>query len=254
MTVTRADLGAGSSASALSRAAAPRADDATIGGTMGHLEQFAQRTFAEETERITEGAAGWQDPPEIRLERVQADGFLIVRRPQPLRRLAAPWPQAQPHDEVMLELKLPRNHLDRKAVERALLRRQARQLQRLEEQDASWRGEEPLWLVAPHLPEWLEEMRQPVRFAPATPRQSSARAARPACVRGGQHRPMPRARRRRSTMRAPRRAGARVRRGDGDGDGDEPGVQAIVNERGLDDAGARGREALDRSGDCGTSL
>ena len=38
---------------------------------MGHLELFAQRTFAEETERITGGAAGWQDPPEIRLEKVQ---------------------------------------------------------------------------------------------------------------------------------------------------------------------------------------
>jgi len=38
---------------------------------MGRLEQFAQRTFAEETERITQGAAGWQDPPEIRLEKVQ---------------------------------------------------------------------------------------------------------------------------------------------------------------------------------------
>jgi len=38
---------------------------------MGQPEQFAQRTFAEETERVTEGAAGWQDPPEIRLEKVQ---------------------------------------------------------------------------------------------------------------------------------------------------------------------------------------
>jgi hypothetical protein len=38
---------------------------------MGYLELFAQRTFAEETERITGGAAGWQDPPEIRLEKVQ---------------------------------------------------------------------------------------------------------------------------------------------------------------------------------------
>jgi hypothetical protein len=33
----------------------------------------------------------------------------------------------------MLELKLAGNHLDRKAVERALLRRQARQVQRLED-------------------------------------------------------------------------------------------------------------------------
>ena len=37
---------------------------------MGQLELFAQQTFADETERITGGAAGWQDPPEIRLEKV----------------------------------------------------------------------------------------------------------------------------------------------------------------------------------------
>ena len=133
---------------------------------MGHPEQFAQRTFAEETERITGGAAGWQDPPEIRLEKVQSDGFLVIRRPYLLGHLTAPWPQAQPHDEVMLELKLAGNHLDRKAAERALLRRQARQLQRLEEQDASWLAEEPLWLVAPHVPAWLQSMRRPVCFAP----------------------------------------------------------------------------------------
>jgi hypothetical protein len=81
---------------------------------MGHLEQFAQRTFAEETERITSGAAGWQDPPEIRLEKVQSDGVLVIRRPHPLEHLAAPWPQAQPHSEVMIELKLAGNHIDRR--------------------------------------------------------------------------------------------------------------------------------------------
>jgi len=133
---------------------------------MGQLELFAQRTFAEETERMTGGAAGWQDPPEIRLGKVQSDDLLVVRRPDLLALLPAPWPEAQPHDEVMIELKLDGNHLDRKAVERALLRRQARQVQRLEEHDASWRGEEPLWLVAPYLPLWLEEMRTPVRCAP----------------------------------------------------------------------------------------
>ncbi len=133
---------------------------------MGYLEQFAQRTFAEETERITGGAAGWQDPPEIRLEKVQADGYLVIHSPGPLQHLTAPWPQAQPHAEVMLELKLPGNHLDRKEMERALLRRQARQVQRLDDQDASWLGEEPLWLVAPHLPDWLKQMRAPVCFAP----------------------------------------------------------------------------------------
>jgi hypothetical protein len=133
---------------------------------MGHLELFAQRTFAEETARITRGAVGWQDPPEIRLEKVTSDGFLVIRRPHLLAPLAAPWPEVRPHGEVMLELKLAGNHLDRKAIERALLRRQARQVQRVEEQDASWLGEEPLWLVAPHLPDWLVAMRTPVCFAP----------------------------------------------------------------------------------------
>lgn len=133
---------------------------------MGYQELFAQRTFAEETERITRGAAGWQDPPEIRLEKVQADGFLVVRQSQPLEHLSAPWPLAQPHGEVMLELKLAGNHLDRKALERAQLRRQARQLQRLDEVDDSWLGEEPLWVVASYLPKWLDTMRRPERFAP----------------------------------------------------------------------------------------
>jgi hypothetical protein len=135
---------------------------------MGQLELFAQRTFAEETERMTGGAAGWQDPPEIRLGKVTSDGLLVVRRPLLLAPLPAPWPLAQPHGEVMIELKLAGNHLDRKAVARALLRRQAREVQRLEleEDDASWRGEEPLWLVAPHLPPWLHELHTPVRFAP----------------------------------------------------------------------------------------
>jgi hypothetical protein len=133
---------------------------------MGHPELFAQRTFAEETERITGGAVGWQDPPEIRLGKVTSDGLLMVRRRSLLASLAAPWSEAQPDDEVMIELKLAGNHLDRKAVERALLRRQARQVQRLEEQDASWQGEESLWLVAPHIPEWLAAARRPERFAP----------------------------------------------------------------------------------------
>ena len=132
---------------------------------MGPPEQFAQRTFAEETERVTDGAAGWQDPPEIRLEKVQSDGFLVIREPGRLQHLPAPWPEAQRHGEVMIELKMAGNHLDRKEVVRAQLRQLARELQRLEE-DASWPGEEPLWIVAPYLPEWWKEMRRPERFAP----------------------------------------------------------------------------------------
>ena len=95
-----------------------------------------------------------------------SDGFLVIRRPHQLAHMIAPWPEARPHSEVMLELKLAGNHLDREAVERALLRRQARPLQRVKDQNVSWLGEEPLWLVAPNLPEWLQEMRRPVCLAP----------------------------------------------------------------------------------------
>lgn len=133
---------------------------------MGQPDLFAKRTFAEETERVTLGAVTWQDPPEMRLEKVQSDGLLLVRRPELLTHLAAPWPEAQPHGEIMVELKMPGDHLDRQAIERALLRRQARQVQRLEEEDASWMGDEPLWIVAPHVPEWLPKTRTLVRFAP----------------------------------------------------------------------------------------
>jgi hypothetical protein len=65
----------------------------------------------------------------------------------------------------MLELKLAGNHLDRREIERALLRRQARQAQRVED-DATWRGEEPLWFVAPHVPSWLQEMYGPDCWSP----------------------------------------------------------------------------------------
>lgn len=107
----------------------------------------------------------WQAAPEMNLEVVRGGDFLVIRRPELLEHLAAPWPETQQDDEVMLELKLAGNHLDRAAVDRALLRRQGRQVQRLEE-DAAWLGEEPLWLVTPHIPEWLHETRRAVSFGP----------------------------------------------------------------------------------------
>ncbi|WP_437928853.1 hypothetical protein WMF37_06110 [Sorangium sp. So ce291] len=67
---------------------------------------------------------------------------------------------------MVVELKLAGDHIDRLAAERALLRRQARQVQRAEEHGPSWMGEEPIWVVAAHLPVWLKQARKPVRFAP----------------------------------------------------------------------------------------
>ncbi len=102
----------------------------------------------------------WQDPPEIGLNHVQGDGMLIVRQPERLSALAAPWCAAAAHDEALIELKMVGDKLDVPAVERALLRRQARQVQRVEaaaKEKAPWPKQEPLWLVAPHVPAWLRE-------------------------------------------------------------------------------------------------
>jgi len=60
---------------------------------MGHLELFVQRTFAEETERVTDGAVGWQDSPEIRIKNDASDGFLVLR---PSHQLAQPSDAIQP--------------------------------------------------------------------------------------------------------------------------------------------------------------
>jgi hypothetical protein len=137
---------------------------------VGQPEQFAKRTFAAETEWITGGAISWQDPPEIGLVKVQGDGLLQVhvRGREPLAPLALPWPEAGVHDEVLLEIKMPGDHLDVLAVERALLRRQARQVQRIEALSADeepWFGQEPLWIVAPHVPAWLGRTRTLVELA-----------------------------------------------------------------------------------------
>jgi hypothetical protein len=63
---------------------------------------------------------------------------------------------------------MPGDHLDDRAQERALLRRQARQVQRLEMETPGqprWHGQQPLWMSAPVLPEKLSGLRQVRRAA-----------------------------------------------------------------------------------------
>jgi hypothetical protein len=126
---------------------------------VGQLDQFAKETFAQETASVTHGAVAWQLPPELGMSEVRLDGLLRVKDPGPLAALAHPWPAAQDADELVLEIKMPGDHLDMIAVDRAVLRRQARQVQRREDSKAPWDGEEPLWIVAPHAPAILFERR-----------------------------------------------------------------------------------------------
>jgi hypothetical protein len=133
---------------------------------MGQPEQFAKDTFAEEIEPSTHGALAWKDPPEIRLLKVQPDGMLLVRDPTRLPELAPPWTAAAGHDEILLELKMAGDHTHLAAIERILLRRQARQVERLEDDKAPWLGMEPVWVAGSHVPDVLRRFYRVRRFAP----------------------------------------------------------------------------------------
>ena len=141
---------------------------------MGQLDQFAKETFALETATVTHGAVTWQLPPELDMSEVRIDGLLRVHNPALLATLAAPWCAAQQADELVIEIKMPGDHLDSAAIDRALLRRQARQVQRREDTEDSWDGEEPLWIVAPHLPAVLSERWTLERIAPGCHRVTPA--------------------------------------------------------------------------------
>jgi hypothetical protein len=82
---------------------------------MAYQELFAKRTFAQEAALVTGGAAIWQDPPEIQLETVRSDGYLVIHTPHLLAPLAAPWPEARAHEEVMVERRTCRSGSRRRA-------------------------------------------------------------------------------------------------------------------------------------------
>jgi hypothetical protein len=124
---------------------------------VGQLDQFAKDTFALETASVTHGAAAWQLAPELNMSEVRLDGLLLVRTPALLAPLAPPWSTVQEPGEIVLEIKMPGDHLDMLAIDRALLRRGARQVQRREDPKTRWDGEEALWIVAPHVPAVLSE-------------------------------------------------------------------------------------------------
>ena len=133
---------------------------------MGQLDQFAKETFARETAAVTHGAVAWQLPPEVSMSEVRLDGLLRVLDPAPLVALAAPWCTIGEADELAIEIKMPGDHLDLLSLDRALLRRLARQIQRREDPMDELDGEVPLWFIAPHVPAIIRERRELTRIAP----------------------------------------------------------------------------------------
>src|SRR5262249_990637 len=124
---------------------------------MGQPDHFAKRTFAQETEPLTRGAVIWKEPPEISLTKVQGDGRPLGRDPARLPPLDPAWTEIRGHDEIPIEIIMAGNHLGLPAIERILLRRQARQVERVEDEAAPWRGQVPIWAVAPYVPGILRE-------------------------------------------------------------------------------------------------
>lgn len=121
---------------------------------MGLPDQFLKYTLELEAPQVTREGAAYVKAPEIATPSLTPDGLLRVLARERLRALPAPWPLLE--QEAVLEGKMPGDHLDVRAFERCLLRRQARQVQRLEQRDSDPRPSHcAAWILAPRVPEWL---------------------------------------------------------------------------------------------------
>ena len=136
---------------------------------MGRLDQYAKEIFSTETAHVTRGAAAWLPPSEINLTEVRLDGRFVVHDPVALAALPSPWRDFAGHDEVIFEAKMQRDHIDLRASERACLRRQARQVQRMEASpDDPWDGDLPLCVLSSHVPAILAKRRGMTQLAEGT--------------------------------------------------------------------------------------
>jgi hypothetical protein len=124
---------------------------------VGNKDQYIKSVFAEETEALTRRGLRFSVPPETKTTELRVDGLLTLQDHTTLQALPPPWSLAQ-GDEVLLEFKMQGDKTGTLEIERALLRRQAWQVHRVEKNAA--RSEQvPLWIVAAQLPGWLRENR-----------------------------------------------------------------------------------------------
>jgi hypothetical protein len=120
---------------------------------MGAPDLLAKHVFSEELPALFCGAVTFQPGMDLGLAELRLDGVLVVLQPLDLSSLLAPWSLLR-RGFTVVEVKMPGDHTDEAAFERALLRRQALRVVLLERKPAV---AEPvsLWMVAPHLPSWL---------------------------------------------------------------------------------------------------
>jgi len=130
------------------------------------FDQFAKMVFAEETALVSGGGALWVPPMELGLSHVRLDGLLRIQDHARITSLGSPWCEMRGCDETVIEIKMPGDRLSSAMLQRVLLRRQARNTQRVEDENDPWDGEEPLWVVAPHVPTVMRARRRLRRAAP----------------------------------------------------------------------------------------
>jgi hypothetical protein len=123
---------------------------------MGAPDLLAKHVFSEELPPLFGDALSFHPGLDLGLAELRLDGLLVFRLPFDLSSLPAPWSLLRP-GYIVVEVKMPGDHVNLAALERALLRRQALRVVLLERKPSVT---EPvaLWMVAPHVPSWLPEV------------------------------------------------------------------------------------------------
>ena len=124
---------------------------------MGALDQFIKEVFEEEIPQATQDSLRFEVPPELKTTELHADGMLYVVNAEKVKALPAPWSLIQT-SQLVLEFKMQGDKFDRYQYERALLRRQAAQVEYLKQYpDDKDPVSLPLWIVTGQMKEWLSE-------------------------------------------------------------------------------------------------
>jgi hypothetical protein len=124
---------------------------------MGQADQFAKRVFEEETEASTQGCAHWLGPMEVPSSHVVVDGLIRVVNGEGMAKLQAPWCLLAESDYVVVEVKMPGDHVDWEEWVLAQHRRTAVLVKVSKEPEGRKdRLDVQLMLVSPHLPEWVK--------------------------------------------------------------------------------------------------
>ena len=120
---------------------------------MPQRDIYGKGVFKIETQKVTGGALEFEQDPSTPVHSATPDGLFRLRVKKKLKTLPLPWSlcPTDKNKEVLLEIKMQKDHLDAEALSRAFLQRYAREVYRFEN-EKDFGGNTMLWLVAAHVP------------------------------------------------------------------------------------------------------